>query len=318
MAVANSKKNTKAPKTSKVAATKKTVSKKVAAPSDDAEESGSKRKRVTFSQKLTESEPKTKKVAVSKKKVAVTVTEDAVEEKEEEETIVEDVEEDLTEEQEEALRREILGDIASSEGEDSSDDEAADIDNNANVVALDAGELKKSMEETKKTFEKKVTKPSKAPKVEEKGVIFLGRIPHGFYEKEMKGYFSQFGDITRLRLSRNKKTGNSKHYAFIEFESEDVAQIVTETMDNYLLFGKLLQCKLIPSSKVHENLFVGADKVFKPVNTALMNRQCINKPKTAEALAAKCAKLISNEASMRKKLVDAGIDYDFPGYNKSA
>jgi nucleolar protein 15 len=42
-------------------------------------------------------------------------------------------------------------------------------------------------------------------KGEERGTIYLGRIPHGFYEDEMKGYFSQFGDVTRLRLSRNKK-----------------------------------------------------------------------------------------------------------------
>lgn len=61
----------------------------------------------------------------------------------------------------------------------------------------------------------------------------------------MQGYFSQFGDVKQLRLSRNKKTGASKHYAYIEFESEDVAKIVAETMDNYLLFGKLLQCKYI-------------------------------------------------------------------------
>lgn len=128
----------------------------------------------------------------------------------------------------------------------------------------------------------------------------------------MKGYFSQFGDITRLRLSRNKKTGSSKHYAFIEFESEDVAQIVTETMDNYLLFGKLLKCKLIPSEKVHEKLFVGANKVYKPLNTALINRQKTNKPKSTKALAAKHAKLLLVEGQQREKLKAAGIDYDFP------
>lgn len=36
------------------------------------------------------------------------------------------------------------------------------------------------------------------------GTIYLGRIPHGFHEEEMKSYFSQFGEISRLRLSRNK------------------------------------------------------------------------------------------------------------------
>ena len=37
------------------------------------------------------------------------------------------------------------------------------------------------------------------------GAIYLGQIPHGFYENEMKGYFSQFGKITRLKLFRSRK-----------------------------------------------------------------------------------------------------------------
>ena len=35
--------------------------------------------------------------------------------------------------------------------------------------------------------------------------MYLGRVPHGFHEQEMKSYFSQFGEVTRMRLSRNKK-----------------------------------------------------------------------------------------------------------------
>lgn len=130
----------------------------------------------------------------------------------------------------------------------------------------------------------------------------------------MKGYFTQFGDISRLRLSRNKKTGASKHYAFIEFASADVAQIVCETMDNYLLFSNLLKCKLIPSEKVHEKLFVGANKSYKPFNYALRNRQQHNKEFTPEKLSAKHAKLLKDEQNKRQKLKDAGIDYDFPSY----
>lgn len=44
------------------------------------------------------------------------------------------------------------------------------------------------------------------------------------------------------------KTGGSKGYAFIEFEDRDVASIVAETMNNYLMFDKLLKCKDITSS----------------------------------------------------------------------
>lgn len=79
----------------------------------------------------------------------------------------------------------------------------------------------------------------------------------------MKKYFSQFGRVKRLRLSRNKKTGASKHYAFVEFQSSEVADIVARTMDNYLLFGHILKCKFVPADQVHPNLFKGAGERFK-------------------------------------------------------
>jgi nucleolar protein 15 len=79
----------------------------------------------------------------------------------------------------------------------------------------------------------------------------------------MKKYFSQFGRVKRLRLSRNKKTGASKHYAFVEFQSSEVADIVARTMDNYLLFGHILKCKFVPADQVHPDLFKGASERFK-------------------------------------------------------
>lgn len=40
-----------------------------------------------------------------------------------------------------------------------------------------------------------------------RGVIYVGHIPHGFYEDELRKYFSQFGEVTRVRVSRSRKTG---------------------------------------------------------------------------------------------------------------
>ncbi|KAL8718070.1 MAG: hypothetical protein Q9225_004753 [Loekoesia sp. 1 TL-2023] len=121
---------------------------------------------------------------------------------------------------------------------------------------------------------KDLTKKLKAVKEddaeEEPAVIYVGltppsRIPHGFYEPQMRAYFTQFGHILRLRLSRNRTTGASKHYAFIEFASAAVASIVAETMNNYLLFGHILKCRLVPKEQLHENLWKGANKRFKKV-----------------------------------------------------
>ncbi len=97
------------------------------------------------------------------------------------------------------------------------------------------------------------------------GVLYIGRLPKGFFEKQLKAYFSQFGDVTRLRVSRNKKTGASKHYAFIEFADQDVARIVQETMHNYLIDGRLLQVKEVSKDKVHPELWVGANRKFQKV-----------------------------------------------------
>lgn len=97
------------------------------------------------------------------------------------------------------------------------------------------------------------------------GVVYVGRIPHGFYEHEMRKYFSQFGDISRLRLSRSLKSGASRHYAFVEFISAGVAKIVADTMNNYLMFGHILRCKVVPKEQIHESLWKGANKRFKAV-----------------------------------------------------
>jgi RNA recognition motif-containing protein len=81
-------------------------------------------------------------------------------------------------------------------------------------------------------------------------VIYIGRIPYGFFESEMRSYFSQFGEVLRLRLSRNKLTGKSKHYAFIEFAHPEVADIVSETHNNMLMCDRLIKCSIVPIEKV--------------------------------------------------------------------
>lgn len=37
------------------------------------------------------------------------------------------------------------------------------------------------------------------------GVVYVGHLPHGFYEQQLKGYFSQFGDVNKVKVARNPK-----------------------------------------------------------------------------------------------------------------
>ena len=149
---------------------------------------------------------------------------------------------------------------------------------------------------------------------EETGVVYVGRLPHGFFEDQLRAYFSQFGDIKRLRLSRNKNTGRSKHYGFMEFESPDVAEIVVDTMNNYLLDGHLLQLAMIPSEEVDPNLWIGANRKFRRVPMDRVERKRRSKSRSAEERAEVNRKLLQRQKKRRAALARAGIKYDFPGY----
>jgi len=146
------------------------------------------------------------------------------------------------------------------------------------------------------------------------GVVYVGRIPHGFYEEQMKSFFSQFGDVTRLKLARNKKSGRSRNYAFVEFASDDVAKIVAETMDNYLMFGRLLKCKFLPHEEVHPNTFAGANKPFRVVPFRTIARKEHNKERTPDQHQKLVKRLKSKEQRKRTLLKELGVSYDFPGY----
>ena len=169
----------------------------------------------------------------------------------------------------------------------------------------------------RKRLEKAKSKKRLAPndeEPEETGVVYVGRLPHGFFEDQLRAYFSQFGDIKRLRLSRNKNTGRSKHYGFMEFESPDVAEIVVDTMNNYLLDGHLLQLAMIPSKEVDPNLWIGANRKFRRVPMDRVERKRRSKSRSAEQRAEVNRKLMQRQKKRRAALARAGIKYDFPGY----
>ncbi|KAG7258217.1 hypothetical protein CRUP_014293 [Coryphaenoides rupestris] len=146
------------------------------------------------------------------------------------------------------------------------------------------------------------------------GVVYVAHLPTSLGEKELMIYFQQFGNILRLRLARSKKTGNSKGYAFMEFECDEVAKIVAETMNNYLMRERLIKCQLMPPEKVHQNLFSGSRRKFKEPSFPAVKRY--NRVHTEDCTAMMTSKLLSKEAKLRKRLVAKGIDYDFPGYDE--
>lgn len=107
-----------------------------------------------------------------------------------------------------------------------------------------------------------------------RGIVLIKNLPHGFFEPQLKDYFSQYGKVTRLRLARSEQTGRSKAYAFVEFRYPEVAEIAAKTMDSYLMYRQIIKTAYIPPEKQRYDYFKqritfqklkdGGEKVWTP------------------------------------------------------
>merc|ERR1712071_390763 len=106
---------------------------------------------------------------------------------------------------------------------------------------------------------------------------------------------------------------------FVQFVDPDVAKIVADTMSGYFLMDKRLVCHIIPSDKVHPQLFVGAGKKFKIVNgSQLFANELDQKLSTLNGIKQISKNLIKRDKAKRAKLTALGIDYDYPPIERKA
>ncbi|CAI9720746.1 FHA domain-interacting nucleolar phosphoproteinphosphoprotein-like-like [Octopus vulgaris] len=115
-------------------------------------------------------------------------------------------------------------------------------------------------------------------KVTGRGVVYLGRIPYGFFENQMRAYFSQFGKVTRLRLSRSR---------------------------------------FIPPEEVKVNLFKGCNRKFSAPKSHIISRDRHNSAKSTKVIRYKTIRSLKKLNKRVEKLKDIGIEFDSSNLEKS-
>ncbi|XP_022163344.1 MKI67 FHA domain-interacting nucleolar phosphoprotein-like [Myzus persicae] len=146
----------------------------------------------------------------------------------------------------------------------------------------------------------------------DRGVVYLGHVPHGFYENEMKQYFAQFGEVTNINIPKSKKTGKARGYAFVEFLYPEVAKVVAETMNNYLMHKKILVAKYLAPNQVKSNTFWRCNKNNIPltIKNRSIQRKAMERPLAPEQEKQSKAALKRRIQSLQKKLKSKGIEYE--------
>lgn len=82
--------------------------------------------------------------------------------------------------------------------------------------------------------------------------IFIGKLPAGLTEDQMRCYFSKYGEIEKIEFVFHKQTNERKSFCFIEFKSQDAVEKITE-------------CKVPPESTKHiiESFEIECKKKFE-------------------------------------------------------
>jgi len=214
--------------------------------------------------------------------------------------------------------------VSDSEAESGDESDYSDLEEETPLSNAQLKELDVIALETNDKIEKKIQKPRnrkgefKQIREAARGVIYLGHLPDGFTERTLRKFFGQFGKVTRWRLAKNKKTGRTRHYGFVEFLEVEVAKIVAETMNGYMMFGRTLVCSYVEHEKVHPKTFDSFGKKIKviPFKDIALRKQ--NKTRTAAQQQIRQKRLFTADKKRKAKLAALGIDYEYEGYTEPA
>jgi RNA recognition motif-containing protein len=74
--------------------------------------------------------------------------------------------------------------------------------------------------------------------------LYVGNLPYSATEEELKTLFGQAGTVTSVAIIKDRETGRSKGFAFIEMSSQDEAQKAISMLTSHMLGGRDLRVSI--------------------------------------------------------------------------
>lgn len=73
--------------------------------------------------------------------------------------------------------------------------------------------------------------------------LFVGSLPYSTVEETLKEMFEQFGAVSSVKIIRDRFSGDSKGFGFVEMESADSAEAAMKELDGSSLEGRNIVVK---------------------------------------------------------------------------
>ncbi|CUU76770.1 RNA-binding region RNP-1 [Campylobacter hyointestinalis] len=71
--------------------------------------------------------------------------------------------------------------------------------------------------------------------------IYVGNLSYRMSEAELREAFSEFGEVTRAKIVKDKETNRSKGFGFVEMSTDAEAKKAIEAMNGKDVCGRALR-----------------------------------------------------------------------------
>lgn len=70
--------------------------------------------------------------------------------------------------------------------------------------------------------------------------IFVGSLPYRYQEADLSALFSNYGEVTTARIIKDRATGRSKGYGFVEMADDEAAQRAINELNGSEVMGRTI------------------------------------------------------------------------------
>ncbi len=77
--------------------------------------------------------------------------------------------------------------------------------------------------------------------------VYIGNLPYGATEDDLAGLFGQCGSVTSVSIIKDRDTGRSKGFGFVEFDNQQSVNDAVEKLNGYDLGGRQIRVNVANS-----------------------------------------------------------------------
>ena len=71
--------------------------------------------------------------------------------------------------------------------------------------------------------------------------LFVGNLPYSVGDDELKDAFENHGSVVNVVVIRDRETGRSRGFGFVEMETEEMARAAAGALDGFEMDGRRLR-----------------------------------------------------------------------------